>query len=253
MSLGWRRRGKRSAGLIHDWPSRVWVGPSSNSTGANNRAFVPRCMEATPASEARFCDGTTPATGKPSGGAGSELTGGTVPGRKTGNVAQVSKTSARSGVVSTGDGSLTITCHMRGHAHRNSVGLVGRTSSVSRTSLDLRPTPNLRPASNFTPTQPRSHPPGFPSQPPPGFALVDPSQAASQAVVYQVQAMFKRFEESFERCMAQVEARAPRECSRSPLGSSFSRLRKSDDFSSQEELVGDIDGRLVSVGSSGKT
>ena len=47
--------------------------------------------------------------------------------------------------------------------------------------------------------------------------------------------------------MVQVEARAPRECSRSPLGSSSSRLRRSDNFSSQEESVVDVDGRLVSV------
>ena len=59
--------------------------------------------------------------------------------------------------------------------------------------------------------------------------------------------MLKRFEESFERCMAQVEAWAPRECSKSPLGSSSSRLRRSDDFSSQEDSVADVDGRLASV------
>ena len=47
--------------------------------------------------------------------------------------------------------------------------------------------------------------------------------------------------------MAQVEARAPRERSRSLLGSSSSRLRRSDDFSSQEESAADVDGRLVSV------
>ena len=44
-------------------------------------------------------------------------------------------------------------------------------------------------------TRPDQHPPGFPSHPPP----VDPSQAASMAMV-------KQFEVTFERRMAQVEA-----------------------------------------------
>ena len=59
--------------------------------------------------------------------------------------------------------------------------------------------------------------------------------------------MLARLEESFERRLAQVEARAPIEHSRSPLGSSPSRLRRSKDFSSQEESVVDTDGRLASM------
>ena len=122
-------------------------------------------------------------------------------------------------------GVLTITRRVCDYFQKNSVELVG-------TSSDSRPT---------------QHPPGFPSHPPPGLTPVDPSHAASMAMFSQVQAMLKKFEETFERRMAQVEARAPRQRSRSPLDSSSSKLRRSDNFSSQEESLADGDGRLASV------
>ena len=52
-------------------------------------------------------------------------------------------------------------------------------------------------------SKPLGFPPGLPSRPPPGLTVVD----QTQAVVGQVQAMLARYEESFERCLAQVEAK----------------------------------------------
>ena len=148
----------------------------------------------------------------------------------------MSKASARAGVVDAGDGRLTIMRNMRGYAQKNSVELVG-TSSVPRPSSDSRLASDSRPTRD---------PPGFPSHPPPGLTPVDPSQAASMAMFSQVQAMLKKFEDTFERRIAQVEAQMPRGRSRSPLDSSFSKLRRSNDFSSPEEYG---DGRLALSGS----
>ena len=122
---------------------------------------------------------------------------------------------------------------------KNSVG----TSSVSGMSSDPGPSSDSRLASDSMPTQ---HPPGFPSPPLPGLTLVDPSH------LWRCSAKFRQCLKSlrkltFERRMAQVEARTPRERSRSHLDSSPSKMRRSDDFSSQEESLADRDGRLASV------
>ena len=90
------------------------------------------------------------------------------------------------------------------------------------------------------------HPPGFLPRPPPGLNTVDQTQVVTQAVVGEVQAMLSRFEETFKRRLAQVEARAPRERSMSPLYSSASNER-SEDFSSQEESLAGTEGRMASV------
>ena len=90
-------------------------------------------------------------------------------------------------------------------------------------------------------------PPGLPPRPLPGLTQVDQTQVVAQAVVGQVQAMLSRFEESFERHLAQVEARAPRECSRSPQYSFSSKERRSEDFSSQEDCVANTKVKVVSV------
>ena len=104
-----------------------------------------------------------------------------------------------------------------------------------------------RPVSQVRPSKQRS-PPGFPECLLPGLALTNQQQALmTQAVVGQVQAMLAQFEQSFEKRLSQVEAQTPRERSLSPLGRSTSRLRRSGDFSSQEESLANDDGKLASV------
>ena len=46
-------------------------------------------------------------------------------------------------------------------------------------------------------------PPGLPTRPPPGFASSNHAEKVTQAVMGQVQAMFERFTELFERRLAQ--------------------------------------------------
>ena len=84
-------------------------------------------------------------------------------------------------------------------------------------------------------SKPLGSPPGLPSQPPPGLTVVHQTQAVTQAVVGQVQAMLARFEEFFEWRLAQVEAKAPRERSRLPLREFSPKERRINEFSSQED------------------
>ena len=90
-------------------------------------------------------------------------------------------------------------------------------------------------------------PPGLPSLPLPGLTAVDQTQAVTQAVVGQVQAMLARFEESFKQRLAQVEVKASRERSRSPLYGFSSKERRSEEFSSQEDFVADAVVKVASV------
>ena len=97
------------------------------------------------------------------------------------------------------------------------------------------------------PSKPLAPPPGLPSQPSPGLALADQTQAVTQAVVGHVQAMLERFEQSFECRLAQMEANVPRECSRSPLRDATPREGRMDEFSSQEDSVDDETVKVASV------
>ena len=96
-------------------------------------------------------------------------------------------------------------------------------------------------------SKPLGPPPGLPAWPPPGLTAIDQTQAVTLAVVGQVQAMLSRFEESFEQRQAQVEARAPREHSRSLLYSFSSKERRSEESSSQEDSVADAVVKVASV------
>ena len=58
---------------------------------------------------------------------------------------------------------------------------------------------------------------------PPGLALADQTQAVTQAVVGHMQVMLKKFEQSFERRLTQMEAHVPKERSTFPLHDSAPR------------------------------